>query len=83
MGKLHEIMQDLTVAGQSPDGSVTITASGVPASIEVNLARGCTQDHTEQSLEYQIDTAVRLVMMAYRQRAYAAWRQAAGLTEAQ
>jgi hypothetical protein len=37
--------------------------------------------HTDESLEYQIDTAVRLAMMAYRQGAYRLWRRAAGLSE--
>ncbi len=74
-------MRELTVTRESPDGSVTIMASGTPARIEVRLARGCAQVHTEESLEYQIDTAVRLAMMAYRQNAYRLWRQAAGLSE--
>lgn len=81
MGTLHELMQELTVTRESPDGSVTVMAKGTPARIEVRLARGCAQVHTEESLEYQIDTAVRLAMMAYRRGAYRLWRQAAGLPE--
>ncbi len=81
MGTLHELMRQLTVGRESPDGSVAIMARGTPARIEVRLAGGCAQMHTEESLECQIDTVVRLAMMAYRQGAYRLWRQAAGLSE--
>ncbi|MGA8114018.1 MAG: hypothetical protein WCA46_10185 [Actinocatenispora sp.] len=79
MGKMHDMMERLTVTAKSPDRTVTITASGTPASIEVELARGSLAGHTDASLERQIEAAARVAYMAYRKGAHTAWATAANV----
>lgn len=81
MAELHDRLQNLAVSASSPDKSVTITARGSPAKIEVSIARGSLRTHTTESFERQANAAVRIVAIAYRQAATKAWEKAAGITE--
>lgn len=81
MAELYDAMRRLAVAGRSPDKSVTIVAAGTPARIRVAIASGSTEQHTEESLERQINGAIRIAMTAYQQGATRAWERAARIGE--
>lgn len=81
MGELLEIMRQTTIHKPSPDRSITITVSGMPAHITVEIARGARARHTEESFERQVNAAIRVAMVAYQQAAMRAWRAAAKVPE--
>ncbi|GIH20919.1 hypothetical protein [Rugosimonospora africana] len=81
MALLRDLLRIVTITGRSPDRSVTVTAEGSPARIDVSLAPGCSRKHSEQSFERQINGAIRVAMLAYRQHLTRAWEQAAGIAE--
>src|SRR5947208_14876013 len=76
MGEMLDIMGQTTISGRSPDKSITITVSGMPADIKVDIAPGTHARHTEESLEQQVNAAIRVAMVAYQQAAMRAWRGA-------
>jgi hypothetical protein len=83
MALLRELSESVTVTSRSPDQSVTVTVEGSPARIDVRLAPECNRKHSEQSFERQINAAIRVAMLAYRQHVTRAWERAAGIAEEQ
>lgn len=81
VAELHDRLQNLTVSASSPDKSVTIAAHGSPAKIQVSIARGSLLNHSRESFERQVNAAIRVAMMAYRQGATKAWERAVGIAE--
>jgi YbaB/EbfC DNA-binding family len=79
---MRDLMQDVAVSGSSPDGSVTVTATGSPARIGVAIARDSTRGLTHREVEQRINAAVRVALVAYQQAATRAWEVAAGVDEA-
>jgi hypothetical protein len=81
VGEMLDIMRQTTIRGSSPDKSITIIASGMPADIKVQIARGAHARHTENSFEQQVNAAIRVAMVGYQQAAMRAWRAAARIAE--
>lgn len=79
MPAMREALERLAVSGSSPDRCVTITVTGSPAKIDVELTPGYRSDHTEESLSRHVAAAVRIAMRAYQKHVTDAWAQAAGV----
>ena len=72
MGRLADVYDRITVTAQSPDRTVSITATG-RGEVRVQLAEDIARVHTDESLERQINATVRVAATALKQamsRAY-------------
>jgi hypothetical protein len=72
VGKLAEVYDRITVTAQSPDRTISITATG-RGEVRVQLADDIARVHTDESMQRQLDATVRVAAMALKQamaRAY-------------
>lgn len=75
MGKLADVYDRIIVTAQSPDRTVSITATGRGA-VRVKLAEDVARVHTDESLERQLDATVRVAAAALQQAMSQAYRVA-------
>lgn len=66
MGRLADVYDRITVTAQSPDRTVSITATG-RGRVRVELTPDVARVHTDESLQRQLNATVRVAAMALRQ----------------
>ncbi|GAB3986960.1 hypothetical protein GCM10029978_103770 [Actinoallomurus acanthiterrae] len=81
VGEMLDIMRRTKIRASSPDKSLAIIVSGMPANIKVEIAPGAHARHSERSFEQQVNAAIRVAMVGYQQVAMKAWRKAAKVPE--
>jgi DNA-binding protein YbaB len=66
VGALADMYERIVVTARSPDRSVTLTMTG-RGGLSVELADDVRERHTEESLERQLNAALRVAVAAFQQ----------------